>query len=131
MIALQNLIPRAQMSVSMAVLVFCLNLGASVLLQFSLTVFSQGLLHTIPKYAPTVNPKEIIQAGATRFRDDIPSTELPVVLIAYAKSINHGFYLVAGAATTAFVFAWGMGWEDVRKYREKPENPEDIEISNL
>ena len=122
MIAMQNIIPHAQISVAMAVLVFSLNLGASCFLEFSLTVLSQGLMNSIPKYAPEVDPRVVIQAGATKFRDVIAKSAIPGVLKAYAESINQVFYLLIGTAAAGFVFGWGMGWKDIRKNRPKPQN---------
>ncbi|KAK3320578.1 MFS multidrug transporter [Cercophora scortea] len=118
-IAVQNLIPHAQISVAMAILVFCLNFGGATFLTLAQTDFSQSLRVNIPKYAPDVDASAIIKLGATGFQRAVSPAELPGVLMAYSKSLDNVFYLVAGASVGAFIFAWGMGWEDIRKYKTK------------
>lgn len=121
MVAVQNIIPQNQMSVAMAVLVFCFNLGASCFLQFSVVTFTQGLLAALPKYAPNVDPRVVIQAGATGFRKVVPEHDIPGVLLAYSEGIRQVFYLVSAGVAMAFVFGLGMGWKNVRKVEPKHE----------
>jgi hypothetical protein len=121
MVAMQNIVSHDQIPVAMAILVFSMNLGASCFLEFSLTVFAEGLKHNIPKYAPSVDPRLVIQAGATNFRNSITEDTIPGVLKAYAVSIYHIFYLLTGITALAFLFGWCMGWEDIRKNRPKPD----------
>ncbi|KAK3683404.1 MFS multidrug transporter [Podospora appendiculata] len=126
-IAVQNLIPHAQISVAMAILVFCLNFGGATFLTLAQTDFSQSLRVNLPKYAPGVDTSAIIKLGATGFQHVVSPADLPGVLMAYSKSLDNVFYLVAGASVGAFIFAWGMGWEDIRKYKTKQED-EVVEV---
>ena len=121
-VAVQNLIPHAQISVAMAILVFFLNFGGATFLTFAATDFSQSLAALIPRYAPGVDANAIRTQGATNFRNLVPKSELAGVLRAYSESIDHVFYLVCGSAAAAFLFAWGMGWKDIRKHKPKPQD---------
>ncbi|KAL9065886.1 MAG: hypothetical protein Q9161_007939 [Pseudevernia consocians] len=56
--------------------------------------------------------------GLLDFEKIVSGTDLAGVLIAYAKSIDRIFYLAAGLGAGCFVFAWGMGWKDLRKKKE-------------
>ena len=98
----------------MALIMFSQSFTAALFLSFSSTIFTNSLKTLIPKYAPSVDPQTIINAGASGFRNDISGTALSGVLIAYAKSIDPVFYLTAGMAVGCFVFSWGMGWKDMR-----------------
>ncbi|KAJ5752266.1 Major facilitator superfamily domain general substrate transporter [Penicillium odoratum] len=120
-VAVQNLIPHAQISVVMAILVFSLNFGGATSLTFAETNFSQSLPVAISKYAPGVNASAIISAGATGFWNVVPADQLADVLKAYSESVDHVFYLVCGSAAAAFCCAWGMGWQDIRKSRAKEQ----------
>ena len=102
----------------MALIIFSQSFGAAVFLSFAETIFSNSFEKLIPKYAPSVNAQSIIDAGATKFRKIVSGTNLAGVLIAYAKSIDRVFYLAAGMGVGCFVFAWGMGWKDLRKKKE-------------
>ena len=120
-IAVQNTLPPAQLPLAMALVMFSQSMGAALFLSFSSTIFTNSLKTLIPKYAPSVNAQSIIDAGATLSRKDIPGTDLIGVLIAYAKSVDRVFYLTAGMGVGCFVFAWGMGWKDIRKKSEVPK----------
>jgi hypothetical protein len=53
----------------------------------------------------------------------IANNDLAGVLSAYAHSVDRVFYLTAAAGMESFCFAWGMGWEDIRR-KEKAEHGE-------
>ncbi|KAH8649925.1 major facilitator superfamily-domain-containing protein [Xylariales sp. PMI_506] len=120
-IALQTLIPEAQTSIAMAILIFCQNIGGAAFLTLAETDFSQSLRAALPRYAPAVDADAVIAAGATGFRSVVAPSELPGVLLAYSVSIDHVFYLSTGLAAGAFLAAWAMGWEDLRVYKEKAQ----------
>ncbi|CAG7972926.1 unnamed protein product [Penicillium olsonii] len=122
MMAVQNLMAPAQMSVAMANLVFCLNMGASLFLQLSTVIFSQSLLKALPKYAPGVDPKVIVQAGATHYRQVISKEALPGVIMAYSKSIINVYYFLAGLGVAGFAASCFMGWKPFKK--DKPQTEE-------
>lgn len=98
----------------MALIMFSQSFSGAMFLSFSGTIFTNSLKNMIPKYASSVDPKAVITAGATGFRNIISGNDLANVLVAYAKSVDPVFYLCAGAAFGCFAFAWGMGWKDIR-----------------
>jgi hypothetical protein len=102
----------------MALVMFSSSFAGALFLTFSETIFTNSLKSLVPKYAPSVDPQVIINDGATRFRAHISATDLPSVLVAYAKSVDRIFYLTAGAGVGCFVFAWGMGWKDIRPKKQ-------------
>ena len=121
-VAVQNLIPHSQISIATAILVFCLNFGGATFLTLAETDFSQSLLVAIPKYAPGADANAVQSKGATDFRSVVSAAELPGVLKAYSVSVDHVFYLVCASAAAAFLSAWGMGWNDIRKSKPNPQN---------
>ena len=110
--------PPQQLPIAMALTIFSQSFGAAVFLSFAETIFSNSFGNLIPKYAPSVNAQSIIDAGATKFRKIVSGTNLAGVLIAYARSVDRVFYLAAGMGVGCFIFAWGMGWKDLRKKKE-------------
>jgi hypothetical protein len=103
----------------MAFVAFSQTLGGALFATFANIIFGHSLLSGLEKYAPTVDAEAIVNAGATAIRDIVKPAELPGVLEAYSKALNHDFYLAAGAAVASFVFAWGMGWKKVAQ-KKKP-----------
>ena len=102
----------------MALITFSQSFGAALFLSLAETVFSNSFGNLITKDAPSVNAQDIIAAGATGFRKTVLGKDLAGVLDAYAKSIDRVFYLAAGCGVGCFIFAWGMGWKDLRKKAE-------------
>jgi hypothetical protein len=99
----------------MALLMFSQAFTGALFLSFSDTIFTNSLKTLIPKYAPSVNPQTVIDAGATGFRTLVKEEELGGVLVAYAKSADRVFYLTAGAAVACFAVGWFMGFKNLRK----------------
>jgi hypothetical protein len=118
LIAVQNAVPPPQLPVAMALVMFSQSFGAALFLSLAETIFSNSFRELLSEDAPLVNDQSIINAGATEFRKLVSGTDLAGVLTAYAKSIDHVFYLAAGLGVGCFVFAWGMGWKDLRKKKE-------------
>lgn len=110
--------PPPQLPIAMALVMFSQSFGAALFLSLAETIFSNSFGNLISEYAPSVNGQSVIDAGATGFRKIVSGTDLAGVLTAYAKSIDRVFYLAAGLGVGCFVFAWGMGWKDLRKKKE-------------
>ncbi|KAH8651095.1 major facilitator superfamily domain-containing protein [Xylariales sp. PMI_506] len=117
-LAVQNTLPPAQISVAMAIVMFSQSFHGSIFLTLCETIFSTGLRTLIPEYAPSVNPQDVISAGANGFRTIISPEDLPNVLTAYAKSLDRVFYLTTGMGVGCFILTWWMGWKDIRKKKE-------------
>ncbi|KAJ5174506.1 HC-toxin efflux carrier TOXA [Penicillium canariense] len=125
MIAIQSSVQPQQIPVSIAMLMFCPQLAGALLISFGNTIFSNSLKTLIPQYAPSVDPETAIAAGATGLRNVVPSSVLGNVLIAYAKSVDRVFYLIAACGVSTFFLAWGMGWNDIRKSKgPQPSQPQ-------
>lgn len=117
-IAVQNTLAPALISTAMAMVLFSSTLGGAMFLTFASTIFTNSLKTLIPQYAPNVDPQIVIEAGATGFRKVVSEKDLADILVAYAKSVNRVFYMIASTACVCFVFAWGMGWKDIRKKKQ-------------
>lgn len=105
----------------MALVIFNQSFAAALSPNFSSTIFINSLKALIPRYAPSVDTQTVIDAGATGLRTDVAGREWAGVLVAYAKSVDRVFYLTAEVAVGYFVFAWGMGWRDLREKDEDSE----------
>ncbi|KAL4938217.1 hypothetical protein BDV06DRAFT_226189 [Aspergillus oleicola] len=64
MLAVENEINPDNLSTSMTILTFSQTLGGSVLLAFASVILSEGLKDLIPRFAPDVDPADIIATGA-------------------------------------------------------------------
>ncbi|OQE43452.1 hypothetical protein PENCOP_c003G08167 [Penicillium coprophilum] len=120
LIAVQNTLPQAQVSIAMSILMFTQTLSGAIFLTAASTVFDSGLNSLVPKHAPGVDPQTIILAGATGIQNAVSSGDLSGVLVAYSKSVGYVFIMSAALGVLIVVFSFGMGWKDIRKAKPVP-----------
>ncbi|KAH8646477.1 efflux pump [Tricladium varicosporioides] len=126
----QAVVTEEEMSSAMAFMVFAQSLGPAIALSLYNVIFDTSLKTELARKAPNLNAKAIIDAGATAFYIIVQPEDRPSVLVAYAKSLNHVFYLVAAMAASCGIFFWGMGWYDIRK-KNSQEDVGTIDDSKL
>lgn len=102
----------------MSMLMFSGNFSGAVAVVICQTVYTNSLSELIPTYAPDVNPQVVINAGATKVREVVSSSQLPEVMTAYSKSIDNIWYLDCGLAAVVFLFGWLLGFKDIRQKLE-------------
>jgi hypothetical protein len=102
----------------MALLMFSQAFGGALFLSFADTTLTNSLKTLIPKYAPSVNPQSIIDAGATGIRTVTNSSNLIDVLKAYSKAVDWVLYLPVGLAVASFASSWFMGFKDIRRKQQ-------------
>ncbi|KAL1890872.1 hypothetical protein Sste5346_008013 [Sporothrix stenoceras] len=113
-LAIQHAVKPNQISVAVGLLSFGQNVGGAVLLTIANTVFDNSLKSQLKQHAPGVDPEAVIAAGATAFRSVVSPASVPGVILAYANSVDHVFYLAAGLSVASFFCTWGLGWKDIR-----------------
>ncbi|KAI0403185.1 major facilitator superfamily transporter [Xylaria palmicola] len=118
-IAVQHAVTPADSPVAITFLIFAQNLLAAIFIIVGNAIFTQTLARQVPALAPSVSSQAALAAGggAEAVRALLPpgSPELDGLLLAYSRSINAIFYLLAAVAVVCFAAAWGMGWVDIRK----------------
>ena len=113
-IAIQNALPKSQNSIAMSLIVFAQTFGGAVILAVSETDFTSSLTNGLANVVPVAEAQAIVNAGASSFREVVDQDKLPQVLIAYNEAVRHTLYIGAASGVVVFVFAWGMGWKDIK-----------------
>lgn len=126
-VAVQNTLPPAQTPLAISLIMFSGMLFGALLLSFSATIFTQSLRKLIPRQDPGADAQAIVAAGATGFRNILDPSELGGILIAYAKSIDRVFYLIAALSAVSFFLAFGLGFKDIREKKAPKEEKEVAE----
>lgn len=107
----------------MSIVVFFQTFGGALFLAFAQIGFSSAMKEAIPKLAPEVNVRTVLDAGAAGFRYVIPASSIEGVILAYNESINIVFYIAAGAAVASFASCWGTGWKSIKKAKASTSEP--------
>ena len=98
----------------MSLLSFSQNLGGAVFVAISNAIFSNSLRSELLQHASDISTNAVLQAGTTAFRDLVSGDNLPGVLLAYANSVNHTFYLTTGLAFVGLCSVCRLGWVDMK-----------------
>jgi hypothetical protein len=102
-------------------LVFMQNFGGTLMLSFAELFFTQALENEMRIYAPKISAADILDWGATGFRDYVSKESLPGVLLAYNEAITTTLYLAVGAMVMAWCLTWGLGWKGVKPKEKTKE----------
>jgi len=101
-IAVQVVLNAKDMPTGNAIAIFFNSLGGAISISIAQNIFSNGLRSNLPKYAPSVSPEVVINAGATYLRKAVSAEALPGVLEAYMVALQQAYVIpivVGGIAT--------------------------------
>ena len=79
----QNVLPRADVPLGMALMFFLQQLGGSIFLAVSQNIFSSSLVHRLSAIAG-LDTETMVNTGATALRTIVPSDQLRTAINAYA-----------------------------------------------
>ncbi len=113
-IAVQVVLPEKDMPVGNAVAIFFNTLGGAISISIAQNIFSNTLVKELPKHAPTVNPRLIVAAGATHFRDVLKPEQLAGVLQSYDIAVTTAFILPIAVGGLAAISSLLMEWKSVK-----------------
>ncbi|KAF2204866.1 MFS general substrate transporter [Delitschia confertaspora ATCC 74209] len=113
-IAVQVVTSERDMPTANACVMFFNSLGGAISISIAQNIFINSLQREIPRYAPGLDAKVIIGAGATHVREVVPEGLLGRVLQAYTKAIVSAYVLAIATAAIAFFLSLGMEWKSVK-----------------
>ncbi|KAJ5358373.1 uncharacterized protein N7496_010786 [Penicillium cataractarum] len=119
MVAVQASLPVADVSVGTAIMMFSQSLGGAVFLSVAQSIFQSQLISNLNKaQVHSVDPKMILEGGATRFRQLIPQNILPSILLAYNGALSRTFYVSAATGSLSIIGALSIQWNSVKVKKE-------------
>ncbi|GAW24154.1 hypothetical protein ANO14919_137350 [Xylariales sp. No.14919] len=102
-VAVQATVTEEQLTSATAFIDFSQSLGPAIFLSICNVIFVERLKSPIVKQAPGADVAAIVQAGATKFRTVVSSDDLPIVLVAYANSLDRVLYFIAAAVAVCAI----------------------------
>lgn len=93
---------------------FTQNLGGALFLAVAQNVFTNRLTEGLAAL-PGVDPRVVLQAGATNLLGLFPGKEISEVQLIYNKALTQTWYVAVALAALSIVGAVGVEWRDVRK----------------
>lgn len=125
-LAIQANTDPAQANVATAALIFCQTFGGAVFLAIYNAIFNNALKHELQNRVPFPPADDIIHAGASGVKLVVPPQNLPEALASYAKAFDTVFYLVTALSGCMVFIAFGTGWVDLRKKKNKLAAAADV-----
>ena len=128
----QNVLPRADVPLGMALMFFMQQLGGSVFLAVSQNVFSSRLVKSLSGIAGLDVGAIVNDTGATALRTIVPSDQLQVVIDAYSHALTRVFILTAALSACMSLGALAVEWKKIKGKSETkgPSKSPDTEFED-
>ena len=118
----QNVLPRADVPLGVALMFFMQQLGGSVFLAVSQNIFSSRLVNSLSGIAG-LDTELIINTGATALRTIVPLDQLKTVTDAYSHALTCVFVLTATLSACMILGALPVEWKRIKGKNETTEDP--------
>ncbi|KAB8207997.1 major facilitator superfamily domain-containing protein [Aspergillus parasiticus] len=126
MTAVQTVLPPEDIPVGTAAVMFFQTLGGALFIAVGQSVFQNGLIDGIREYAPTVDPRAIVGAGATEMRHVLAALgqldQLDAVIRAYMSGLRDAYRVSLALALVALVASCFLEWKSVKKTGQESKN---------
>ncbi|KAE8139232.1 major facilitator superfamily domain-containing protein [Aspergillus pseudotamarii] len=133
MTAVQTVLPPEDIPVGTAAVMFFQTLGGALFIAVGQSVFQNGLIDGIREYAPTVDPRAIVGAGATEMRHVLATLgqldQLDAVIRAYMSGLRDAYRVSLALALVALVASCFLEWKSVKKTGQGSKN--DVAVPAL
>ncbi|KAF2475230.1 MFS gliotoxin efflux transporter glia [Lindgomyces ingoldianus] len=127
MIANQAAVSTEDMASATSLSLFMENVGTSLFVAGSEAAFTNGLLHSLIKKAPTLDANEVLGAGVTQIRSSFTQNEVKIILASYLDGcrVSHVVSVACGAAAclVAIVGVAPTASQELKRRRKKPHEP--------
>jgi hypothetical protein len=114
-IAVQVVLSSKEVATGNAVAIFFNSLGGAIALSISSNIFTNTLVKEVPKYAPGVQPEQVLNAGATNIgKVDAPPAILEGIKMAYNIALTTAFILPIAVGCLSFLTSLLFEWKSVK-----------------
>ncbi|KAL8719645.1 MAG: hypothetical protein Q9225_003367 [Loekoesia sp. 1 TL-2023] len=122
--AAQRVLDKDDVPTGVSLMFFAQSLGGAIFLSAAQNVLSSHLISNISSF-PNIDPRQIIDTGATALRTVFSPSDLPSVSVAYNKAIIQTYYIALGASCVSILAGLVMEWKSVKGMKHgkvyKPE----------
>ena len=129
-LAPQNVLPRADVPLGMAMMFFMQQLGGSVFLSVGQNIFSSHLVDSLSGLVD-FDTEAIINTGATALHSIVPPSELSTVVDAYNYALTRVFILAAALGACTILGALTMEWKSIRARKSGASKDTEADLGEL
>lgn len=117
-VAAQTVLPRKDVSIGAALMMFSQTLGGAVFVSVGNNIFDTRFAHYLVEI-PGIDVGSVAATGATDLRNMVPASLLPQVLVAYNDAVRATFYLITALTCFTIFGSSAMEWKSVKKEQQK------------
>lgn len=125
LVAVQTVLPIEDIPQGSVLLMFFQSLGGALFIAVGQTVFQNGLIKGLAKYAPDLDPQLLTHTGATAIRGVLAKngleSHLRSAIMAYVSGLQDCYRVVVAVAAAAFIASCFLEWRSVKKGGHKGE----------
>jgi len=123
LVAIQTVLPMEDIPIGSVCVMFFQSLGGGRFIDVAQSVFQNGLLDGLKKYASELDPQLMVHTGATAIRGVLKQTgredQLRPAIMAYVNGLKDSYRVVVSVFAVAFIMACLFEWKSVKKEGEK------------
>ncbi|KAM5481350.1 hypothetical protein McanCB56680_004250 [Microsporum canis] len=113
--AAQTVLAFVDVPIGAVIMIFAQILGGAVWLSVAQNVLTSQLLRGLASTVPGLDPKLVLDRGATGFRTVVKPEFLDGVLEAYNFALTRTLYCGVALAAAALISSVGMEWRSIKK----------------
>lgn len=114
LIAVQTVLDISQVPIGTSVIIFVQTLGGALFVSIGQNVFTNKLVSGLAEYAPSIDPKIVLETGATSIQQTIEKSQLPGVTLAYNNALTRAFLVSAVMAASTIIGSAAIEWKSVK-----------------
>jgi hypothetical protein len=116
-LAVQTVLKHKDVPTGSALMFFCQSLGGTIFVSVSQNIFLDKFVKNLSKLPrDTIDPRRLMETGATAIRKIVKPEDLHEVLVAYNEALMKGPMLVGLCVVCLALFgALGMEWKSTKK----------------
>lgn len=116
-LAAQTVLPKDDVPVGIAITFFAQQLGGAIFVSVGQTILSTVLIDKLSGI-PGLNPKIVINTGATDLHRVVPEEHYGAVVDAYNHAVTMIFYAALALTLSQLACALCMEWKSIKKGRQ-------------
>lgn len=113
-IAVQTVLHIDDVPTGTAAVIFAQTFGGALFVSIGSNVFTNQLLKGLAAVAPELDPRIVLQTGATSLKDKVPKELLVDVLSEYNDALTYCFRVSLAMACLSIIGSLGMEWKSVK-----------------
>lgn len=129
-LAVQATVDKKDVATGMAICFFAQQLGGAIFVSVGQTILSTILVSRLSEI-PGLDPKTILNTGATQLHKVVPAQYFSLVVDAYNFAVTRIFIACLAVTAAQLLSSLGIEWKSIKPAQAKAADPEEQnEIKN-